>query len=398
MPFVALERARATARLAGQGFRAIKGFSMALLNKRDPHEAASRLASWLAERMGSAHDVRVLDVEVPASSGLSNETILFDAAWRNEDGEWRRRLVARVEPTGPSVHPSYDLEREFRVMQALSAHGVVPVPTPLWIEVDPSVLGARFLVMERVDGRIPADDPPFTTGGWVVELDPVGQAALYGNGLEAMAAIHRTDWAALGIGVVDRPEYGPAGIEQQLRYWESTFEWAADGRDNPTIAAALAWVRDNRPPDRGLLALNWGDARVGNMIFSDDLSVAAVLDWEMVALANPELDLGWWLFITRYCTEGVGAPLPPGFLDRDATIERYHELTGHNVEHIDYYETFAAIRLAILYHRAGGLMLKAGLVPADSTMSVNNPITQLLAGMGDFPRPAGEAQSLIGKR
>ena len=79
------------------------------------------------------------------------------------------------------------------------------------------------------------------------------------------------------------------------------------------------------------------------------------------ALANPELDLGWWLFITRYCTEGVGAPVPPGFLDRGATIERYHELTGHNVEHIDYYETFAAIRLAILYHRAGVLMLKAGL-------------------------------------
>jgi aminoglycoside phosphotransferase (APT) family kinase protein len=371
---------------------------MALLNQRDPDEAASRLASWLAGRIEGVDDVRVQGVEVPASSGLSNETILFDAAWRDDYGKRRRRLVARVEPTGPSVHPSYDLEREFRVMQALSAHGVVPVPTPLWIEADCSVLGARFLVMERVDGRIPADDPPFTTGGWVVQLDPDGQAALYANGLEAMAAIHGADWAALGLGVVDRPEYGPAGLEQLLRYWGSTFEWAADGRDNPTIAAALEWARDHRPPDGATIALNWGDARIGNMIFTDDLSVAAVLDWEMVALANPELDLGWWLFITRYCTEGVGAPLPPGFLDRGATVERYQELTGHSVEHIDYYETFAAIRLAILYHRAGVLMVKAGLVPADSTMSVNNPITQLLARMGDFPRPAGEAQSFIGKR
>jgi aminoglycoside phosphotransferase (APT) family kinase protein len=141
-----------------------------------------------------------------------------------------------------------------------------------------------------------------------------------------------------------------------------------------------------------------GDARVGNIIFANDLTVAAVLDWEMVALANPELDLGWWLFITRYCTDGVGAPLPAGFLDRAATIERYQELTGHKVEHIDYYEIFAAIRLAILYHRAGVLMLKAGVVPATSTMSVNNPITQLLASMGGFPRPAGQAESLVGKR
>jgi aminoglycoside phosphotransferase (APT) family kinase protein len=371
---------------------------MALLNQRDPDEAANQLAGWLAGRIEGADDVRVLNVEVPASSGLSNETILFDAVWRDNDGDRRRRLVARVEPTGPSVHPSYDLDREFRVMHALSVHGVVPVATPLWIEANPSVLGARFLVMERVDGHIPADDPPFTMGGWVVELDPHAQAALYANGLEAMAAIHRADWAALGLGLIDRAEYGPAGIEQQLRYWEFTFEWAADGQDNPTVAAALAWAHDNRPPDGGPLALNWGDARVGNIIFANDLTVAAVLDWEMVALANPELDLGWWLFITRYCTEGVGAPLPAGFLDRAATIERYQELTGHKVEHIDYYEIFAAIRLAILYHRAGVLMLKAGVVPATSTMSVNNPITQLLASMGGFPRPAGQAESLVGKR
>ena len=50
-----------------------KGAGMALLNQSDPREAASELASWLAERMEGAHDVRVLDVEVPASSGLSNE-------------------------------------------------------------------------------------------------------------------------------------------------------------------------------------------------------------------------------------------------------------------------------------------------------------------------------------
>ena len=371
---------------------------MALLNQRDPDAAASRLASWLAGRLEGAHDVWVRGVEVPTSTGLSNETILFDAAWRDEDGPQHQRLVARIEPTGPSVHPSYDLDREFDVMQALCAQRVVPVPTPLWIESDPSVLGARFIVMERVDGRIPADDPPFTTGGWVVNLDHDGQTALYGNGLAAMAAIHRADWATLGLGSVDRPEYGPAGVEQQLGYWQSTFEWAADGEDNPTVVAALEWARDSRPAERGPLTLNWGDARVGNLIFADDLSVAAVLDWEMVTIANPELDLGWWLFITRYCTDGVGAPLPPGFLDRGATITRYHELTGHNVEHIDYYETFAAIRLAILYHRAGVLMVKAGVLPTDSTMSVNNPITQLLSEMGDFPRPAGEAQSFFGKR
>ena len=59
--------------------------------------------------------------------------------------------------------------------------------------------------------------------------------------------------------------------------------------------------------------LSWGDARIGNMMFGDDLAVNGVLDWEMVGLGSPDIELGWWLFILRHHTEGIGAPLPPGF-------------------------------------------------------------------------------------
>jgi len=76
-------------------------------------------------------------------------------------------------------------------------------------------------------------------------------------------------------------------LDQQITWWKRCFEWAAEGEANPTIEAAFRWIEDNRPTDGEPVVLNWGDAPHRNMIFPADLSVAAVLDWEMVSLASP---------------------------------------------------------------------------------------------------------------
>ena len=371
---------------------------MALSNQTDPQHAERQLTTFLANRLPGAQDVRVSDVVVPSSSGLSTETILFDASWREDGVDHSKRLVARVQPSGPAVFPSYDLEKEFRVIKAVGDHTSVPVPEVMFYEADESVLGAPFLVMERIDGRVPSDDPPFTATGWVLELSPAEQSTLADNGLKVLAGIHAADWKALGLDFLDRSELGPAGLDQQLAYWESTFEWAAEGESNPTVEAAFEWVRENRPTEDEPLVLNWGDARIGNMLFADDLSIAGVLDWEMVTLASPEMELGWWLFLLRHHTEGIGAPLPPGFPDRDAVVARYEELSGHRVRHLDFYEAFAGLRLSILMHRAGNLMIGAGLLPPDAPMKLSNPATQLLAKLADLPAPEGATQSFIGNR
>jgi aminoglycoside phosphotransferase (APT) family kinase protein len=352
---------------------------MALSNKTDPQAAERALATWLSEKQG--HAVRVSGVEIPSEAGLSAETILFEA-----DG---RALVARVRPSGAAVFPDYDFAAEFRVLQALGATEL-PVPEVLWHEPDPSWLGGEFIVMERLYGRVPTDDPPFTATGWVLDLTAEQQATLCENALQIMVGVHRADWSGL--------DFLRCGLDEQLEYWQQTFEWAAEGEPNPTVEAAFEWVRENRPADDEPLVLNWGDARIGNMMFADDLSVAGVLDWEMVAIASPELELGWWLFMLRHHTEGIGAPLPPGFPSREHVIARYEELSGHAVRHIDFYEAFAALRLSILMHRAGNLMIGAGLLPPDAPMKLNNPASQLLAKLTGLPAPEGATQSFIGNR
>jgi len=370
---------------------------MALSNKIDADHAATALAEWLGRRIPEADGIRVSGVTVPSASGLSTETVLFDAAWTENGVAREQGMVARVQPDGSGVFEHYDLAKEAAVMRALADHTPVPAPRILFYEEDGSVLGAPFLVMERVAGRIPSDDPPFTAAGWVLDLTPRQRNNMWNASLDVLADIHRADWRELGLGFLDSPEHG-RGLSAQLDHWERTFAWAREGQPNPTVEAALAWLRDNQPRDEGELVLNWGDARVGNMIFSDDLEVAAVLDWEMVALASRELELGWWLFLARHHTEGVGLPLPEGVPDHAETIARYERISGHTVRDIEYYEVFAGTRLSILMVRAANMMISAGLLPPDATMALNNPALQLVAKLLDLPAPTGEAVTFIGNR
>jgi aminoglycoside phosphotransferase (APT) family kinase protein len=370
---------------------------MALKNVVDTELAAKRLANWLASKLPDALGITVTDVQVPGAGGLSNETVLFTANWSEADGEHSQGLVARVQPDGPGVFSSYDLDKEAAVIRALADHSPVPVPRVFFFEDDPSVFGAPFLVMQRIDGRIPADDPPFTAAGWVLDLTPDQRSRMWHNSIDVLAQIHSVDWRALGLEFLDTPE-NHSGLEAGLAHWRRTFEWAAEGEPNPTLEAALRWLDANRPDRDEPKVLNWGDARVGNIIFSDELAAAGVLDWEMVGLASREQDLGWWLFLMRHHTEGVGLPLPAGIPDRDETIDYYQKTTGHELRDLDYYEIFAGTQLAILMVRAAHMMIAAGLLPSDSPMAQSNPPSQLVAKLLELPAPTGLTTSFIGNR
>lgn len=370
---------------------------MALKNIIDTELAAKRLADCLSSKLPGAQNITVTDVQVPGAGGLSNETVLFTATWREGGVERSRGMVARVQPDGPGVFPEYDLRKEAAVITALAEKSNVPVPGVYFFSDDAAVFGSPFLVMQRVDGRIPADDPPFTANGWVLDLTPEQRRRMWQNSIDILAQIHAVDWRALGLDFLDTPE-NHSGLDAGLAQWRRMFEWAAEGEPNPTIEAALAWLDENRPDDDAPKVLNWGDARVGNIIFSEDLAAAAVLDWEMVVLASREQELGWWLFLMRHHTEGVGLPLPEGVPDRDETVDYYKRITGHRVRNLDYYEVLAGTRLAILMVRAAHLMVAAGLLPPDSPMAQSNPASQLVAKLLDLPAPTGDTTSFIGNR
>jgi aminoglycoside phosphotransferase (APT) family kinase protein len=373
---------------------------MAIINRIEPAEAERSLSRWLATKLDSAEEVTVSDVVIPASNGRSSETLLFEAAWL-EGGERRvEPLVARVEPVGERVVYTYDLDAEFLVQDVVSRTTDIPAPQVRFIEHDASILGATFIVMERLEGRTPGDDPPFTADadGWFLALSPEERGRLFDNALRVLAKIQAVDWSAAGLESLERTEMGDDPFDQQLEYWRQFFEWGMDGTPNPTVQATYEWLQANKPSQRSPVVLNWGDSRLGNLMFADDLSVSGVLDWELATLGDVGFDLGWWLFCDRHHSEGFGVPWPEGLPSRDQTLERWAELSGEAIHDPDWHEAFGGFRFAALMGRAGTMLVQVGALPEGHPMAVSNPATHLLAKLLDVPPPEGESATFLGNQ
>jgi len=345
--------------------------------ERDVEKTRADLARWLAARMPRAEAIEIHCLGGPEETGFSSDTLLFDFAWREAAAPHTLPVVVRLEPAGFQVFPSYEIAWQYRLMDGLRRVGV-PTPKMLWLEEDPAPLGARFYVMERLNGRVPPDRPPYHMHGWLLETSADERGAIWRSGVEAMALVHTADWRALGFEFLDRPEHGRTGIDQQLGYYERYLSWALGGDSHPSCERALGWLRKHQPANEPL-RLCWGDARIGNMIFDAGRCVA-VLDWEMATLGNPVQDLAWYMYLDRHHCEGIGVPRLDGFPSRDETTEQWERLTGLSARAtIDYYEVFAGLRFAAIMVRVSRQMKHYDVLPADSDFDINNPASQLLA-------------------
>jgi aminoglycoside phosphotransferase (APT) family kinase protein len=359
---------------------------MPIPEQRDLEKTRTVIADWLSGKLG-ADGVVVSEITGPAFTGFSNETLLFDATW-TDGGERRTQgLVVRVAPTRHHLFLDPDFEFQHRVISALGEHTDVPAPPMRWFEDDDGVLGAPFFVMEKIQGRVPGDSPPYTQAGWVLEeATPAYRRRMVESGIDAMSRIHGVDWRALGLGFLDKSQYGPAGIEQQLNYYEQYLEWTAQGRALPVAEAALEWLRGNLPHEQDL-RISWGDARINNQMFDDDGSVVAVLDWEMVTLADPMMDLGWWLFLDRHFHEGIPADRLEGFPTREEMVAHYEAASGRTARDLFFYEVFAGLRFSVIMARLSSLLAEFEILPVENDLATNNIPSRLTAALLDLPSP-----------
>jgi aminoglycoside phosphotransferase (APT) family kinase protein len=357
-------------------------------DQRDPELTRATLQSWLARQLPGAGQVAIDAVQTPANTGFSAETLMFDAGWDEADGTCRReRLVAKVAPTGFQIFPDPRFAEQFRLLQIL-AGTAIPVPPVHWHEPDPAVLGAPFYVMSRIDGDVPTDMPPYHTGGWLTAASPAERESIWWSGISVLTQVHGLDVDRLGLDFVDQVSYGPTGLRQRLAYYEHYLDWAYDGTV-PVARQALRWLHEHRPDETREPVLLWGDSRIGNIIFAGGRA-AAVLDWEMATLGQPEEDLAWFLLLDRHHSEGVGAARLAGFPDAAQTIARYQQLAGRKLAHMDYYEVLSAMKFAVVMARIGQLFIHYDLVPADNDFPYNNTASQLLAKILGLPPPGGE--------
>lgn len=339
------------------------------------------LLRWLAERLG-ASGLDLVGDPAPPSNGSSNETVILRCAWTDRSGARREQaFVARTAPRSEGLFLTYDLDRQYRTMEALAGTDV-PVPRLVGM-AGPEVIGEAFYVMEAAEGAAPPDLPPYTVTGWLLEADPDEQRRVHDRTLEVIARIHRLDAEALGLGFLNRTR-AARGLDDQLADTGEWYRWATGGAPQPTMDAVWAWLQDELPADLPTEGLDWGDARFGNVLYVGT-EPSCVLDWEMAAVGPAEVDMGWWFFMNRFYTEGSGAPPLPGFPSKAEAIATYEAALGRRLERLEWYETLAAFRFGIIFLRAAALSMGGGDAAAFGRV---NPVTTMLAADLGLPDPA----------
>lgn len=351
---------------------------MPVPDQRDPEVTRAVLTKWLAGKVPGA---RVPNLSTPGANGFSAETLLFEA---EHDGR-SEQLVAKVAPSNYQIFPDpLPYADQYRVLRLLDTETDIPVPPVRWYEGDESLLGAPFFVLGRVDGDVPEDFPPYHQQGWVAETTPEVREAMWRSGLEIMAAVHRLDPAPFAF--LDRPRYGATGLDQRLGYYTRYLSWAYHG-PQPTASTALDWLRTNRPDEPDEPVLLWGDARIGNIIYSPAGEARAVLDWETATLGAPEEDLAWYMFLDKHHSTGIGVPRLAGFPSYEETVAAYERLYGRPMRHLGYYEALSAFKFTVIMARIGQAFIDFEMVAADSDFPYNNTASQLLASVLGLPAP-----------
>ena len=310
-----------------------------------------RLAAWMDGR------------ELPGA-GAPIEHSFVSGGTQNDIYEIRRgdlHAALRIPPPTAPAPRDEGILREWRIIDALRGTDVPHTPAIAMCE-DQSVLGRAFYLMGFVDGWSPmgVDDwpAPFDT-------DLEARQGLAYELVDGIALLSKVDWQAKGLSDLGRPD---GFHERQVERWTAFLERVRAGsgeriRELPGFDEAAGWLRAHKPIDF-IPGLMHGDYQFANVMYRHGAParLAAIVDWEMGTVGDPKLDLAWVVNAWPEDTSG-GDGTVGGYVDmthmpsRTQVLERYSEVSGRQVDDIDYYNVLARWKLAVVleqgFQRAG---------------------------------------------
>ena len=195
--------------------------------------------------------------------------------------------VIRRPPQGDLLPKAHDMSREWALIKALSTTSV-PVPRPFGFCEDPSITGAWFYIMGRIDGK------PLYNSDDTEALIPIERREIMAHSfIDALADLHQVDPDAVGLGELGkRDSYVGRQIKTWYRSWTSSVAGAQ--YDDDRAHTLQAYFLDHLP-DQGPIRVVHGDYGLHNCLFGADSAVAAVVDWEISTLGDPLADLAYAL-------------------------------------------------------------------------------------------------------
>jgi aminoglycoside phosphotransferase (APT) family kinase protein len=233
---------------------------------------AGRLADYLAGQIEGFTGPLVIK---QFKGGQSNPTYLLETP--------TRRYVLRRKPPGKLLPSAHAVDREYRVIRALSAQGF-PVAEPLVYCADESVAGTAFYVMSFADGRV----------FWEPQMpgsNPAERTAVYDAMNATIATLHAFDPADIGLADFGK---GDNYVSRQVERWSKQYR-ASETEKIDAMERLIEWLPSHIPP-AGAPRLVHGDYRLDNLIVARaEPTIIAVLDWELSTLGDPLADFTYHL-------------------------------------------------------------------------------------------------------
>lgn len=274
------------------------------------------------------------------TGGTQNILLKFSRAGRS--------YVLRRPPPKLRGNSNETMRREARTLAALKG---TDVPHPELIAACPEEVmdGAAFYLMEPIDGFNATQGLPSPHADDAAMRNRMGFALADGA-----LALGRVSIEGLeGLGKAD------GWLERQAPRWRAQFEsyhemagWT--GPDGvPGVEAVGAWLDAHRPAAfrPGLIH---GDYHLANVMYRfDSGDLAAIVDWELAAIGDPLLDLGWLMAMwpdPDHPEETDGTPVRPwdGFPTIAEVVAHYGRHSDRDLTHARWYGVLACYKLGII--------------------------------------------------
>ncbi|MBA6413778.1 phosphotransferase family protein [Parahaliea sp. F7430] len=334
------------------------------------------LELWYQQRMALT-DAKISQFSTPIS-GVVNETYVHSVNFSKNNSTITQDAVLRMQPaTSETPIPNVDVLEQAFVLRQLEQFEELLTPKVLAVESDPSFLGRPFYLMEKMAGEAIFDEETVTS-------DPKRLRYLYEQAIAMLARIHAIDWQNTELKSLYFATQTKSSLQVQLEQYRAHLDEASTEKSYPMFEQAYDYLINNIP-EQSEAVLNWGDARVGNLLYDGD-QLSAVLDWEIAAIAAREVDVGWFIYFERFlrnnaAKERLGAP------SDDEIVALYQQYSGVKLSNLDYYQRWAAFRLSVMRLRAGLFDIKNGIEEPDSKVEEVNFATIEMARLFGYPEP-----------
>jgi aminoglycoside phosphotransferase (APT) family kinase protein len=267
--------------------------------------------------------------------------------------------VLRRPPFGNTVKTAHDMRREFEVLSKLS-RVYPPAPRPLLFCDDESVIGSEFYLMERrrgvvIRGRLSPKQLPSEMADSLVEkfeADRSFQIEVCRSFITNLAELHSIDREKAGLVDLGKPE---GYNRRQVEGWTKRY-LAAQTHDWPELEESIAWLNDHIPAESGASIVH-NDYKFDNVMLEphDLTKITAVLDWEMVTIGDPLMDLGttlgYWMS-SEAGEEMLSMPFNPRVLmenvSRRQLVEMYAEVARSELPDMLFYYVFGTFKIAVI--------------------------------------------------